>query len=66
MQLANTEEFIDGQLAGNLGEVLIRYVSSEHLWQIIIISRSMLYYDVLTCATSPLPNSCLYALMLPY
>jgi len=24
LQLANTEEFIDGQLAGNLGEVLIR------------------------------------------
>ena len=24
MQIANTEEFIDGQLAGNLGEVLIR------------------------------------------
>lgn len=25
-QLANTEEYIDGALAGNLGEVLIRYV----------------------------------------
>lgn len=24
LQLANTEEYIDGQLAGNLGEVLIR------------------------------------------
>lgn len=24
VQLANTEEYIDGQLAGNLGEVLIR------------------------------------------
>ncbi|XP_064399735.1 small nuclear ribonucleoprotein F-like isoform X1 [Halichondria panicea] len=24
VQLANTEEFIDGQLSGNLGEVLIR------------------------------------------
>jgi small nuclear ribonucleoprotein F len=24
LQLANTEEFIDGELAGNLGEVLIR------------------------------------------
>jgi small nuclear ribonucleoprotein F len=24
LQLANTEEFIDGNLAGNLGEVLIR------------------------------------------
>lgn len=24
MQIANTEEYIDGQLAGNLGEVLIR------------------------------------------
>jgi len=24
LQLANTEEFIDGALAGNLGEVLIR------------------------------------------
>lgn len=25
VQLANTEEYIEGQLAGNLGEVLIRY-----------------------------------------
>lgn len=25
LQLANTEEFIDGVMAGNLGEVLIRY-----------------------------------------
>jgi hypothetical protein len=25
LQLANTEEYIDGNLAGNLGEVLIRY-----------------------------------------
>ena len=25
IQIANTEEYIDGQLAGNLGEVLIRY-----------------------------------------
>jgi small nuclear ribonucleoprotein F len=24
LQLANTEEFVDGQLTGNLGEVLIR------------------------------------------
>ncbi|WZN59776.1 small nuclear ribonucleoprotein F [Chloropicon roscoffensis] len=24
MQLTNTEEFVDGQLTGNLGEVLIR------------------------------------------
>jgi small nuclear ribonucleoprotein F len=24
IQLANTEEFVDGELAGNLGEVLIR------------------------------------------
>ena len=24
LQLANTEEFVDGELAGNLGEVLIR------------------------------------------
>lgn len=26
LQLANTEEFIDGALTGNLGEVLIRCV----------------------------------------
>lgn len=26
LQLANTEEFIEGQFTGNLGEVLIRYV----------------------------------------
>ncbi|XP_019714224.1 small nuclear ribonucleoprotein F-like, partial [Hippocampus comes] len=25
MQLANTEEYVDGALAGHLGEVLIRY-----------------------------------------
>lgn len=25
LQLANTEEYIDGALTGNLGEVLIRY-----------------------------------------
>ena len=25
LQLASTEEFIDGQMTGNLGEVLIRY-----------------------------------------
>ena len=25
LQLANTEEFIEGQFTGNLGEVLIRY-----------------------------------------
>ncbi len=27
MQLASTEEYIDGQFTGNLGEVLIRYFS---------------------------------------
>ena len=26
MQLASTEEYIDGQFTGNLGEVLIRYI----------------------------------------
>ena len=26
LQLASTEEYVDGQLTGNLGEVLIRYV----------------------------------------
>ncbi len=26
LQLASTEEFIDGKFAGNLGEVFIRYV----------------------------------------
>lgn len=36
LQLADTEEFIDGQLSGNLGEVLIRcnnvlYVSAAPL-----------------------------------
>ena len=25
-QIANSEEFIDGQLTGNLGEILIRFV----------------------------------------
>ena len=28
LQLANTEEFIDGSFAGNLGEVLIRHVAA--------------------------------------
>lgn len=28
-QLANTEEFIEGQFTGNLGEVLIRYAWSD-------------------------------------
>ncbi len=28
LQLANTEEFIDGELAGNLGEVLIRQANA--------------------------------------
>lgn len=27
LQLANTEEYVDGALAGHLGEVLIRYVN---------------------------------------
>ncbi|XP_020962484.1 probable small nuclear ribonucleoprotein F isoform X2 [Arachis ipaensis] len=26
LQLANTEEYIEGQFTGNLGEILIRYV----------------------------------------
>lgn len=30
LQLANTEEFIEGQFTGNLGEVLIRYVYMHH------------------------------------
>ena len=31
-QLANTEEYVDGALAGHLGEVLIRYVVNlKHL-----------------------------------
>jgi len=29
LQLANTEEFIDGQFTGNLGEVLIRWVGAD-------------------------------------
>eukprot|EP00891_Asterochloris_glomerata_P001374 jgi/Astpho2/1374/Aster-06231 len=31
LQLANTEEFIDGQFTGNLGEVLIRTDQTVHL-----------------------------------
>ncbi|GAV59577.1 LSM domain-containing protein [Cephalotus follicularis] len=27
LQLGNTEEYIDGQFTGNLGEILIRYLS---------------------------------------
>ena len=29
LNLANTEEYIDGVLAGNLGEVLIRYPTEK-------------------------------------
>ncbi len=29
LQLASTEEYIDGQFTGNLGEVLIRYPHSK-------------------------------------
>lgn len=29
LQLANTEEFIEGQFTGNLGEVLIRQVANN-------------------------------------
>lgn len=37
MQLASTQEYIDGQFTGNLGEVLIRYVASElHLLHILL------------------------------
>uniref|UniRef100_A0A8C4N6E8 Sm protein F n=1 Tax=Eptatretus burgeri TaxID=7764 RepID=A0A8C4N6E8_EPTBU len=32
MQLANTEEFIDGALAGHLGEVLIRV--ENNIWSV--------------------------------
>ena len=32
LQLANTEEFIDGALTGNLGEVLIRLVVTVRLY----------------------------------
>lgn len=35
VQLANTEEYVEGQLAGNLGEVLIRWVKVEKGYCII-------------------------------
>ncbi|KAK9929956.1 hypothetical protein M0R45_027022 [Rubus argutus] len=43
LQLANTEEYIDGQLTGNLGEILIRSVRNlgygiKHISQ--LMSRS--------------------------
>lgn len=35
VQLANTEEYVEGQLAGNLGEVLIRWVKVGKGFRII-------------------------------
>lgn len=29
MQIANTEEYVDGALSGNLGEILIRYYATQ-------------------------------------
>ena len=42
LQMANTEEYIDGQLAGNLGEVLIRY-SCMQIW--ILISKMSVLFE---------------------
>lgn len=54
LQLANTEEFIDGNFAGNLGEVLIRCVDA------VVVSEH--------CCVSPcvlvLHHHCMQCLML--
>uniref|UniRef100_A0A4W6G2M2 Sm protein F n=1 Tax=Lates calcarifer TaxID=8187 RepID=A0A4W6G2M2_LATCA len=46
MQLANTEEYVDGALAGHLGEVLIRYVLRlEPKTSVNLCINSLLYYS---------------------
>jgi hypothetical protein len=37
LQLASTEEFIEGKFAGNLGEVLIRYARITLPWSRLIL-----------------------------
>jgi hypothetical protein len=61
LQLASTEEFIDGKFAGNLGEVFIRYVSRYPLGAVFepraMVPRPALQTDLDSPWTNGNPNS---------
>jgi len=61
LQLASTEEFIDGKFAGNLGEVFIRYASRYPLGAIFepraMVPRPALHTDLDSPWTRGNPNS---------
>jgi small nuclear ribonucleoprotein F len=61
LQLASTEEFIDGKFAGNLGEVFIRYASRYPLGAVFepraMVPRPALYTDLDSPWTRGNPNS---------
>ena len=61
LQLASTEEFIDGKFAGNLGEVFIRYVSRYPLGAVFepraMVPRPALQTDLDSPWTRGNPNS---------
>ncbi|XP_055251857.1 small nuclear ribonucleoprotein F isoform X2 [Moschus berezovskii] len=54
MQLANTEEYIDGALSGHLGEVLISFMYLELTRR----RRSFFYQKARRCVWSLLPQCC--------
>ena len=56
LQLANTEEFIEGQFTGNLGEVLIRYACCDGCvasWSSLVLQH--------TCPNYLLVKACISA-----
>ena len=61
LQLASTEEFIDGKFAGNLGEVFIRYASRYPLGAVFepraMVPRPALHTDLDSPWTRGNPNS---------
>ena len=61
LQLASTEEFIDGKFAGNLGEVFIRYASRYPLGAVFepraMVPRPALQTDLDSPWTNGNPNS---------
>ena len=61
LQLASTEEFIDGKFAGNLGEVFIRYASRYPLGAVFepraMVPRPALQTDLDSPWTRGNPNS---------
>ncbi|XP_029122126.1 probable small nuclear ribonucleoprotein F isoform X2 [Elaeis guineensis] len=48
LQLANTEEYIDGQFSGNLGEILIRWTSNA-MSEIRTVHNSEQNFERLSC-----------------